>query len=197
MKSKFLAAAFAVGLLAGISGTAQAIPVTIGFDGLAPGVDVTNQFAGVTFANIRTTVNVNTSPPNSILSISALFEPKIGTALVATFSSAASMVSLQGISVGLNGIRIDAYDAAVGGNVIDFDEFIGAGTGSGVNHLLSVAAAGILRVEWYQPLTAGLDAVLWDDFTFDSTATVSEPGTLAVLGLGLLGLGIARRKRAA
>ena len=35
------------------------------------------------------------------------------------------------------------------------------------------------------------------NFAFNSTSAVAEPGTLAILGLGLAGIGYARRKRAA
>ena len=196
-----MAAAAAVVFSAGFSGTAQATyicvnpPITINFDDLGDRVAVTDQYPGVTFANTETfAFSGTTSLPNAIQAIDGGTVPSIDRPLVATFSRAADLVRLQGIDVGENGIRIDAYDAAVGGNLLAFDSFIGTGPGGGVNHLLSVSAPGIFRVEFYQPLSPHLEGVLWDDFTF-RTAAVPEPSALALLGFGLLAFGIARRRK--
>ncbi len=197
LKPLVLVAATAVALSAGFTGSAQASLikiVTINFDELAVEDVVTTQFPGVTFANtVVSSFGVETSPPNSIQAIDGGTVPMIGTALVATFSSAAIAVSLQGLNVGGNGIRIDAYDAPVGGSLVAFDEFIGTGFGTGTSHLLSVSDWDIFRVEFYQPLDVTFNGVVWDDFTF--VTEVLEPGTLGLFGAGLLGLGLARRKK--
>lgn len=201
-KSLTLAAAAAVALSGGFSGTAQATymsvnsPITINFDDLANDVAVTNQYPGISFANTETfAFSGTTSLPNAIQAINGGTIPRVGTALVATFSTAVELVELQGIDVGGNGIRIDAYDAAAGGNLLAFDSFIGTGDGAGVNHRLSVYAPGIQRVEFYQPLTTAFEGVVWDDFTFKTAAAVAEPGALTLFGLGLVGFVIARRRK--
>lgn len=198
MKKAILQASTALGLLVGSFGTSSAAPIVINFDNLASGTTVTNQYAGVTFSNARTINVVPVSNPNAIRALNGSYQPQVGNPIVATFATFASMVSITGSDVGGNGIRIDAYDAAVGGNLIDFESFIGSGGGVGTIHTLSVAAAGIGRVEFYQPLSGAGDGVVWDDFTFDAASSeISEPAAIAVLGFGLLGLGYARRKRAA
>jgi hypothetical protein len=196
-KSKILAAATTVALLISIGTPAQALPILINFDGLSTGVAVTNQFAGVTFSNTITANGNPVSSPNTIKAISSGFQPKVGSPLIATFSSAATSVSIVGSNVGGSGIRIDAYDAVTGGSIIGFDSFIGTGLGSGVTSLLSVSTSGIFRVEFYQPLTTG-EGVEWDDFTYEpasASASASEPATLAIFGLGLAGLGLMRRRK--
>ncbi len=172
-----------VGLaMMGMAGTANAVPMTIDFDGLAGGVSVTNQFAGVTFSNAVTLSDLSSSPLISIISISSAFTPKSVDPIIVTFSTAAAMVSVLVNDLGENGVRIDAYDAAVGGNLIDFDSLFGVSSGVGNNNqLISVASLNIFRVELYQPFDLSPDGITFDDFTFD----IPEPSTLALFATGL------------
>ncbi len=120
-----------------------------------------------------------------------------GNAIVGTFSSLVSSVSIRGIDVGEAGVRIDAFDA--GDNLLGFDTFFGPGIGVGTFADISVTANGITRFALYQPNQCCGDGVLFDNLSFDSavTAAVPEPGTWAMmlLGFGFVGGAMRSAKR--
>ena len=76
-----------------------------------------------------------------------------------------------------------------------FDQYFGVGLGIGDFHDLLASAVGILRFEIYQPQNIGSDGVLFEDLTFDAGQPIPEPGTLLLLGSGILAF--ARRRRSA
>ena len=106
-----------------------------------------------------------------------------------------SLVSILGLNVGANGARIDAYDAAVGGLLLDFDSAFGVDFGVTNHPFLSVSSLGIRRIELYQPLSVMTEGLLFDNLAFEpDTAPVPEPATLLLLGGGLAGLAARRRR---
>lgn len=196
-KHKLLAvAAFATAL------SAQAAPVTIGFDDLAGGVVVGATYAGlgVVFTGALTAAFGSLpggSAPMAIRHTSAGTTPGPATPIMATFSSAMSSVSLTGMDIGAAGFVMTAYDSAVGGSVLDTDSFFGVGVGIGTFHTLTLTGAGILRVEFSQASPCCGDGMAFDNLTFDTAGgTVPVPATPALVGLGLLAAGlVSRRKR--
>ena len=61
--------------------------------------------------------------------------------------------------------------------------------------LMSVAASGIERVRLSFSGGTYECCAIFDDLTYDTDATVPEPGTIALLGIGLVGFGLKRRRQ--
>ena len=187
----------AVCLALGTGNIAQA--ATIDFDNGTAGNSIGSFYAdqGVTFSN-ATWQNFGSLAGSSPLSLASENSAYPGvfsrlTPIVGVFSSAQTLLSIVGADIGAAGIRIDAYDAVVGGNLVGFDQFIGIERGTGIFSTLSVEAASIRRFELYQVSDgfASGDGVALDNLTFQATP-VPTPALLP----GLIGLGIsALRKR--
>ena len=70
-------------------------------------------------------------------------------------------------------------------------------TGSWSQYMSSFVANGSLTTITFTSTNAGTLGNFLDDVVVTRQASVPEPGTLALLGLGLVGLGLGRRRKAA
>lgn len=201
----FRSAVLRVGVVLALVGPASAAPVVINFDALAPGAVVGAAFSGVgvTFSN-ATTFNTSllpgatqpfASPPIAIFSTSAAQLLGTTNIISAAFSlTNVSSVSLLGLDVGADGFAFRAYDAEVGGNLIDSDVVFGVGAGVAQAFTLTLTGTGIRRVEFAQGASSGGDGIGFDNFTFDTVGTVPEPTTLALVGAALFAAMCAKRR---
>lgn len=186
----------AVGFLAAATASQATV---IDFDDLGAGVVVGASYAGlgVTFVNAETAPFGGLpggTPPMAIVhdTLFSTFGP--ADSIIATFAAPVTSVSLTGIDVGAAGFLMTAYDALIGGSVVDTDSFIGVGIGVGDFHTLTLTGSGILRVEFSQVVAgAESDGIAFDTLVFDGA--VPEPGTSALLMLGLAAAGALSRRR--
>lgn len=171
----------------------------IAFDDGTPDSVVGSFYPGVTFSNAQWTDNQGLAGGSGTLGIVPLvyddtrhqwLEPH---AIVATFGSPMSAVSIVGLEVGMNGLTLKAYDATVGGNVIGTATAYGVTeAGFGEFYPVGVTVPGIWRVEMFQPLDQYNDGIILDNFSF--TQAVPAPSALLLLMPGLAGVGALRRR---
>lgn len=197
---RFRGRLLALALVAAPAGAQTTINFDDGTNGLPIGAFYSG--LGVTFDNARWDAFVS---PNEaavgagglkFVAISSVFNPKVGSAIVARFAAPLTSATVRGLNVGANGARVDAYDALVGGALVAFDQAFGIDLGVDNHPLLSVAGAGIRRLEFYQPASVSGEGLLFDNLTFTtSVAAVPEPATVALLAGGLAVIGIGARRR--
>lgn len=132
---------------------------------------------GLTFTNAEwaPTSLEGSSPPLSLYSQNEPFGSVIpDTArIVGVFAQPVDEVSITALDVGEQGARMEAYDAEVGGVLLGSDVHGGTGSGVGNYKRLVIEAAGIRRIELYQPVDVpgSGDGVQFDDLEFPAAAT--------------------------
>lgn len=105
-----------------------------------------------------------------------------GTPGVISFLSSTNEVTVDWVTISSNDIYLDAFDAS--GALLDSFFFAGSGTSSGT---VTLSGAGISSLQFHD----GGGTVGISTLTFN----VPEPATLLLMGFGLAGLGLARKKK--
>ena len=207
-KQRHIANIGVVAAVFALCSAAQASPITIDFDdqGLSEGDQIGDFYAflGVTFVDAKVVKYGGFDrwgPSNAVYHSTSGSQPQPSDPIEAVFDYEVSFVSLLGDGIGLAGFRLSAYDSVSGGNLLATDEIILGGQPSGgglANHpTLALSTNGIRRIEFSQAVSYTIDGAFWDNLTFVPVPlSVPEPGTLSLLGAGLLGLFMRRRRRA-
>ena len=153
-------------------------------DGFYSGLGAT--FSNAEWNNLITGYTPTDPTGLRLVAVGPDLSPKSGNPIIITFDQPATFASIVADNVNANGVRMDAYDATVGGSLVNFQQEVGASgvISSDANFVLSVTGASILRIELYQPFTVESEGVLFDNFTF---TPIPEPGSFALL-LGVVSL---------
>jgi hypothetical protein len=186
---------FLVALLAIAASPSKA--TLIDFEGFSNGTVITNQFAGVTFSSNAGFVNqISTQPgigfgSNFICTASGSLNCTQETIL--TFAGVASNVSFYQVGDNASGVvaLVDVFVNNVFAstvNVLGFNDFY-------TPNLVDLSAfSDITSLRIYHITDPG--GLGWDNFSFTlGQNSIPEPSSVALLGLGAIGLSFARRKK--
>lgn len=172
-------------------GSANAVPYTMDFTnatlnlGAASQIDLTNQYAafGLNFSHIYRYIDSRDPFDQYGISNGNAGENTNPAATGSiTFTSTTNFVNFDWWSIGTSNVVVTAFDAA--NNVLG--TFVGTGSGSN-----AINATGIKYLTLHDD--GGFAQI--SNLTYDRNP-VPEPATMTLLGLGLLGAGVARRRRA-
>lgn len=186
---------------------ASAILITVDPDDFADGTDISNAFSGITLSaidggnNVLLTSSVFSqasslaSTGTQVFGHDGIFTQTWANGLVGDlridFLQATDFVSIDIIANnGFDPGFLEAYDSS--GTLLD--SFVTQGDlGSGTSETASISSASANIAYVIASGLSGNDVGL-DNLTYNS-ATVPEPTVLALLSFGLLGIGIAKRKK--
>jgi len=177
----------------------HALAVIIGFEGLADGTVVTNQYSGVAFSANAGFENQVTTQPGLGFGDNFICTAGIGQGInctqetILTFDSLVNNLSLW--QVGVNDIGIvGQVDVFENGFLTSTVNIVGDGDAFNPDLVDLTAFSNVSSIRIHSITdTAGIG---WDNFQFDA-ASVPEPSIIALLGLGLFGIGAATRRKTA
>ena len=180
--------------------TAQALPIT--FEGLSDLDGVTNQFAGMGVVFSNATALIDGSVGGSLNEID--FPPRSGVTVVIDDGGAMMLVfttpftAVSGFFTYNTQLILQAFSDSAGTNLIGsvtsaFADNTGTGgnQGSSPNEILALSGIGLIRSIKITGDPGGSSFVL-DDF---NGAPIPEPASLLLLGSGLGGAWLARRRK--
>lgn len=178
---------------AAIVGTgAFSSPTLIDFNG-APNGLIGNFYSGlgVSFAHLDggQSYNTGTGGGSSLTATNFSTEPGFPNG-EATFSSLITRVGFYITTNGDDNTTVYVYNGATLVGSETFDTF-GAGSGGSFAGIEFLSGFDRIVIDTFGPING---AFALDDFRFEGSA-VPEPGTLAILGLGLAGLAATRRRK--
>lgn len=185
---------------------AHAIIISVDADDFTDGTNISNAFSGITFSavdggfNVLSTTNVFSttsslaSTGTQVFGHDGSFIETWANGLVADlridFIQATDFISLDIIANdGFDPGFLQAFNSS--GTLLDSFTTLG-NLGSGLPETASISLSSA-DIAYVIASGVGGNDIALDNLVYNSTA-VSEPGTIALLGLGLVGLGIARRR---
>ena len=179
---------------------AEADPVFINFDNLAPGIVLTNQYAalGVTFSNSQGTLITQDATPGPPFTPPIAILPDF--AFFANTNRADFTVAVNTVSVVLGDfdadediLHLELYDATnhlLASNV----QTLPATTNGGLTLLATTPNPNVAYALFYAQGAGGANSAYFDNFSFG--VVIPEPSTVALLITGLAFMAIRLRKKA-